>query len=220
MSDKNRQQDLVTENQALNLYFDSLYDDAGVMEEDNTSPVVSPVSGDVKDRQDLPTEEREPESHSLSKKDKNQGVLNLLMITVSGVKMAVSADELDDVVDWTDQVLPIPDNMPLYLGLLEDGGRQIPVVDLARLVLPERILEQRRPPACQKILIIGSRRWGLGCDNALAELSVEQSAVNWRSERSTRKWLAGMISGHGRALIDTKALQILLREKTREAQDC
>ncbi len=198
MSGKKIKQDLAAEKQALDLYFDSLYDDTVETEICSPDPVVSLVSKSA-------SELRNSLSESGSK-----DLLNLLIFTISGVKMAVSTDELDDVADWTDQISPVPDNMPLYLGLLKRNGRQIPIVDLARLVLPERVFERRKPGTCQKILIVGDYHWGLGCDDISSKIVIDNSEVNWRSDRNSRKWLAGMISSQGSALIDMNELQGML----------
>ncbi|GEM_PF-1300212 len=221
MIGERRQQGLAAEKQALDLYLDSLYDDAGTGEEDLSSAVVSLVPESAKIVPDVSAGEMEPlvgelqprlrqEADAPSRPE--QDLLQVLLFNLSGLKMAISMAELDGVVDWPERLVSVPDNMPLYVGLLQESGRQIPVIDLARLIFPARLRAQQKSSACERILLIGNRRWGLACSGVAEVVTVESSAVNWRRERTTRKWLAGTIGSHGSALLDAAALERLLQQ--------
>ncbi len=226
MIGERKQQGLAAEKQALDLYLDSLYDDAGTGEEAPSSAVVSLVPESAKIVPDVSAGEMEPlvgelqprsrqeadAPSSLEQKQPEQDLLQVLLFNLSGLKMAISMAELDGVVDWPERLVSVPDNMPLYVGLLQESGRQIPVIDLARLIFPARLRAQQKSSACERILLIGNRRWGLACSGVAEVVSVESSAVNWRKERTTRKWLAGTIGSHGSALLDAAALERLLQQ--------
>jgi len=226
MIGEGKQQGLAAEKQALDLYLDSLYDDAGMEEKSASSAVVSLVPESVKVAPDAPAGEVEPlvgelqlrsrqqapASSEPEQKQPEQDRLKVLLFNLSGLKMAISMAELDGVVDWPERLVSVPDNMPLYVGLLQENGRQIPVIDLAWLIFPARLREQQKSPAYERILLIGNRRWGLACSGVAEVVSVESSAVNWRKERTTRKWLAGTIGSHGSALLEAAALERLLQQ--------
>ncbi len=226
MSGVKKQPGLAAEKQALDLYLDSLYDDEGMGEEHSTTPVVSLVPETKKNALELSNTEPErpvvgelqprlPEQETVSsgaeESSPQQERIRILLFHLSGLKMAIPMAELDGIVDWPEQLVSVPDSMPLYIGLLQEKGRKIPVIDLARLIVPARLRAQQKSSSFERILLIGNRRWGLACNGVAEVVSVESSAVNWRKERSSRKWLAGTISCHGSALLDTVALERLLR---------
>ncbi len=221
MTGDSKQQDLAAENQALDLYLDSLYDDTGRQDEPDPSPVVSLIPGGagaapaVASAADdmIPGPERDKVTPFVRKKNQSQlNLMRVLLFNLCGLKMAILMDDLDDVVEWPEQLVSAPESMPLYIGLLQENGQCIPVIDLARLILPARLRDQKSSLACQRILLIGNRCWGLACNGVSEVVSVESSAVNWRTERTSRKWLAGTIGSYGSALLDAGALEGLLKQ--------
>ena len=52
------------------------------------------------------------------------------------------------------------------------------------------------------ILVLKGVEYGLMCDQVGEYVDVERMNVEWRSQRSSRPWLAGMVKGYGHALLD------------------
>ncbi len=218
MSHETRQRMLAAERQALDLYLESLY------EEETESPgrVITLVPDGCKEantkevavvRSQVPREEPiqgrllEPEE-PVTEPD----VLQVLLFNLSGLKMAIPMGELDGIIDWPGELQQAPEGIPFCLGALPMQRHKLPVIDLARLIVPARLRAHRPQSSFERILLIGDRCWGLACHGVGEVVTVESSAVNWRSERPNRKWLAGTISSHGSALLDAVALERLLQQ--------
>ncbi len=221
MKKANNEQVMASENQALDLYLGSLYNDSPAMGEGGGCPApVTPVDGadEIEDGTKDPVDENRTGAHegsvtlSEGMESPHKNPMKVLLFNLCGLKMAISMDDLDDIEKLPENLAAVPKNMPLYLGLLQTGNRRIPVVDLARLILPERLREQHNSSSFQQILIVGGHHWGLACNEVGEVATIDASMVNWRIERKTRKWLAGTIGSFGSALLDTVALQYLLKQ--------
>ena len=218
---------LAEQREALDLYLDSLYDETERTEEPAVGSVVSLVVAGGRVPPGAAGEEEAPVEGELQPRslppndvgaldDEGKGRLKLLLFNLAGLKMAVPMAEVDGVLDWPEQVENRGGDASLLLGVLPDRGEKIPVIDLARLIIPQRLRVRQKQLPFERILLIGGRRWGLACNGVAEVVTVDDSAVNWRTERLTRKWLAGTIAGHGSALLDTVALVRLL-ERRKEA---
>ncbi len=217
MSNETRQRVLAAEKQALDLYLESLYEE----ETENPGTVVALVPGTRgRDRGASPMEQQEPAAReeprqgTLLAAERPVSELNLLQVLLfdlSGLKMAIPMSELDGILDWPRRLAEAADDDSLCIGVLPTQGAGIPVIDLARLIVPARLRAHRPPAGFERILLVGGRRWGLACHGVGDVVTVESSAVNWRRERPNRKWLAGTISCHGSALLDARALEPLLQ---------
>ena len=219
MSNETGQQKmLAAERQALDLYLESLYEEEA---EGEVAPVMALVPNDRKERGAGAVTSRsgsesgkacegvlmEPEQ-PVSALD----VLQVLLFNLSGLKMAIPMSELDGILDWPEHLREAPRGVPCCIGMLPVRGRDIPVIDLARVIVPARLRAGRANVGFERLLLIGARRWGLACHGVGEVVTVESSAVNWRTERPNRKWLAGTISSHGSALLDARALEQLLQQ--------
>ncbi len=220
MSNETRQRVLAAEEQALDLYLESLYEEET---ESPVAPVVSLVPNGCGERTggasatEPPAGDPEPAPREGALLEAEQrpvadlNVVQVLLFDLSGLKMAIPMGELDGILDWPEQLLQASEEIPFCLGMLPAKGRDIPVIDLARLIVPARLRAHRATGGFERLLLIGGRRWGLACHGVGEVVTVEHSAVNWRKERPNRKWLAGTISSHGSALLDAGALEQLLR---------
>lgn len=215
---------LDTEKRAMDLYLTSMYDDAA-MRDDSSAAVINLIPGVKKNVQEplkesagltaekfqdnLQRENTESrESDFCPRKD----LLQVLQFNLSGLNMAISMSDLDRTVAWPEKLFTASDKCFLCLGVLFDETHEIPVIDLARVIVPERLREQQIPLVYEQIMITTDRRWGLACHGVSEMVTIESSAVNWRSERTSRKWLAGTISSYGSALLDVQALESLLQQ--------
>ncbi len=138
----------------------------------------------------------------------------VLLFKLAGLNMAIPLVELDGILDWSDSLTPMPGRAPWYLGLLNNRGKTIPIIDLSQLVIPEKIrLQQKQKEELEltRVILIGDSRWGLACNSVSEVITLESDQVRWRSSRTRRKWLAGTVIEHMCALLDAEGLVYLLK---------
>lgn len=144
--------------------------------------------------------------------------LQAMLFKVAGLTLAVPLVDLNGVVEWNEErVTTMPGHADFYLGLMSHLNRQIPVVDTARLVLPEnkrKLLAGEDPrQRITRVVLINDGRYGLACDEVNEVVTLKADAVRWRSERTQRRWLAGTVIEHMCALVDATAFAELLANR-------
>ncbi|SFD08375.1 purine-binding chemotaxis protein CheW [Thiohalospira halophila DSM 15071] len=142
-----------------------------------------------------------------------------LLFNLSGLTMAIPLAELSGVLEWPESITALPNHSPWYLGLVHHLGQNVPVIELAQLVVPERIRERYQPDECQqrRIILIDDGRYGLACDGVDEVITLEPDNVRWRTSRTKRKWLAGTVIERKCALLDACGLAHLLVHGQEEA---
>lgn len=134
-----------------------------------------------------------------------------LLFRLSGLTMAIPLIELDGILEWPDSLTPLPNRSPWYLGLLDNRGKTVPVIELAQLVIPEKIRAKNAQGAQHsRVILVGGGRWGVACDSVSEVVTLNPDEVRWRSSRTRRKWLAGTAINHMCALLDAQGLVHLL----------
>jgi purine-binding chemotaxis protein CheW len=133
------------------------------------------------------------------------------LFQVAGLTLALPVSELVGIVDSTDLVAAGGEATPWQRGCLCYQHGEIQVVDTAHWVLPPGM---PGPSAIRPypVLIIAGGRWGLACDVVGTVITLDPATVRWRSIRTQRRWLAGMVSQPGCALLDPAQFAALLAE--------
>ncbi len=174
------------------------------------TPLPEPVVPDTRPV----TESRLPAAEvGVQRPDWAASPFQILLFKVAGLGLAVPLIELNGILEWTDEVTPLPGHAEFYLGLLHHRERSVPVVDPARLVLPadrQAALVGDPRERVSRIVLIDEGRWGLACDEVSEVVTVRPDQVRWRSSRTRRRWLAGTVVDHMCALLDTRAFAQLL----------
>lgn len=134
----------------------------------------------------------------------------ILLFDVAGIKLAVSLEKLDGILEWNDDVTPMPNCSPWFMGLLAERGAQIKVINTGMLVVPSKFRINHRREDMQKIILIGGGKWGLACDSVSEVITLKRDKVRWRGENSKRPWLAGTVVDHMCALLDVEEFVELL----------
>jgi len=138
----------------------------------------------------------------------------VLLFQVSGLKLAVPLCELNGIVEWGDEYISeLPGHKPWYLGLVQNQGRSVPVIDTLQQVVPENrwpkdYLAKRN---FKHIILIDNGRWGLACETVLEVITLKTDAVKWRSSRTKRRWLLGTVIEHMCALLDSSEFSTMLK---------
>ncbi|MDH5183370.1 MAG: chemotaxis protein CheW [Gammaproteobacteria bacterium] len=145
-----------------------------------------------------------------------------LLFKLSGLSMAIPLIELDGILEWPDSLTELPNRSPWYLGLLDNRGKTLPVIELAQLVLPQKLRDKHvveSGAALNRIILIGDSNWGIACDSVSEVVTLQPDEVRWRSSRTKRKWLAGTVIDHMCALLDAEGLVDLLGSGREEPAD-
>lgn len=125
-----------------------------------------------------------------------------LVFVVDGLKLAVPLILLGNIHPLDRDLTPLFDQPEWFLGLLPvQNGRNLRVVDTARLVMPERYRPESVDELAFGVGVYGSD-WAFGCHQIEGSISLEPDAVKWRSTRTSRPWLAGTIIDRMCALVD------------------
>jgi len=142
-----------------------------------------------------------------------QETFQALLFKAGGLRLAVPLAELHGIVEWHDDITPMPGHADFYLGLLQHQDKTVPVIDTARFVLPADRLAKLAPDVAERItriVLIDEARWGLACDEVERVVNLEPDQVRWRSAQTSRRWLAGTVVEHMCALLDGAAFAQLL----------
>jgi len=145
--------------------------------------------------------------------------LQAMLFKVAGLTLAVPLVDLNGVVEWDEEkITSMPGHADFYLGLMSHLNHQVPIVDTARMVLPD---SKRRQLAGEdprqrvtRVVLINNSQYGLACDEVNEVVTLKADAVRWRSERTQRRWLAGTVIEHMCALVDATAFAELLANRT------
>ena len=138
----------------------------------------------------------------------------VLLFTVAGLKLAVPLAELNGILEWGDEyITELPGHKSWYLGIIQNQGKNVPVIDTLQQVVPEN-----RWPAnylseknFKHIILIDDARWGLACETVLEVVTLKTDSVKWRSSRTRRRWLLGTVIDHMCALLDGSEFAAMLK---------
>lgn len=134
--------------------------------------------------------------------------LKCFVFTVAGLKLALPLARVTESVEFSGcGGTPVP---PLLLGhLAYAGGRRVPVLDSARILLPGGNAASYR-----WLVIVDDGRYALACDSVEPHLEVVPAAVRWRTPSTQRRWLAGTLLQHRCALLDADEIYVPKAENT------
>ena len=124
-------------------------------------------------------------------------------------RLAALAAEITEL----DALTPIFAQPDWFMGLLRWNGRNIRVVDTARLIMPERTAAgDGHRDRYQCVLMLDDSDWGLAVDSDAESIRLAAGDVRWRGNRTSRPWLVGTLAERLCALLDVRALTQHLRE--------
>lgn len=137
-----------------------------------------------------------------------------LLFTVAGLKLAVPLMELNGIVEWGDEyITELPGHKPWYLGIIQNQGKNIPVIDTLQQVVPQKRWPENylKEKTFKHIILIDNFRWGLACETVLEVITLKTDSVKWRSSRTKRRWLLGTVIDHMCALLDSSEFAAMLK---------
>lgn len=139
-----------------------------------------------------------------------------LIFNVSGLQLAVPLVKLNSVIPWADKIVETPNQTEWYLGLVQNLGKNVKVIDTALMVLPENRrqgIAEDPQDRFSHILLVNDSQWGLACDSIGEVIWLTAEEVKWRKSKQQRPWLAGTSLNHLCAVIDTEVFAEMLNQK-------
>jgi len=122
--------------------------------------------------------------------------LKCFVFTVAGLKLALPLARVTEIVDFAEcSGAAVP---PLVLGSVVHEGHNVPVLDSARIILPD----SNMTPSYQWLVIVDHGSYALACDSVDPSMEVAHDAVRWRTHLTKRRWLAGTLLQQRCALLD------------------
>jgi chemotaxis signal transduction protein len=133
-----------------------------------------------------------------------------LVFTVNGLKLAIPLRMLSTIHRVDQNITPLFDQPSWLLGLLPmHNGRQIRVVDTGLMIMPER--SQPDTHAWVRFAIgVHDSDWAFAAQSIHGSISLIHDAVKWRTQRTSRPWLAGTVISEMCALLDPDAFAQLV----------
>ncbi len=122
--------------------------------------------------------------------------IKCFVFTVAGLKLALPLARVTEIVDFSECRSAAAGS--LLLGELVQNGHTVPVLDSARVMLPDRNVT----PSYQWLLIVDHGSYALACDSVEPNMDVAHDAVRWRTHFTKRRWLAGTLLQQRCALLD------------------
>ena len=122
--------------------------------------------------------------------------------------LAIPLIMLDSIAVWDAQAVSMPTQPDWHLGVLPIRGDNHVIVDTARLIMPEKLVqtaEQRRLEHGSHLLIV-QQRWALSCDGIHETILLTPDQVKWRPRRPSRPWALGTLIERLCVLLDTDQL--------------
>ena len=133
--------------------------------------------------------------------------------------LAVPLVKLNSVMPWSKKLVITPNQTDWYLGLVNNHGANVKVIDTALMVLPEnRHADLTVDPKDRfsHILMVNDSTWGLACDSIGDVIWLDTEQVKWRSNKTKRPWLAGTAREHLCAIMDTEAFADMIDQQNTE----
>lgn len=223
MSDSSRYNRLPPQQEALPRYLDALLRETWespvdafepidlAPAEGSTASVPEPLPDPVTPAHASAAARTEVELTSATQVKAAAAPFEVQLFHLAGLTLALPVVALTGIVDSADLVPPGAADAPWLRGRLCYPHGEIQVVDTAHWVLPPGMpwspVTRHYP-----VLMIAEGRWGLACDGIGAVITLDPAAVRWRSARTQRRWLAGMVSQPTCALLDAAQFAALFAE--------
>lgn len=141
-----------------------------------------------------------------------QSRFECLLFYVGKLKLAVPLVELGGIHQGNDEKLTAIFGQPKwFLGMSNVGEFNLRTVDTAKWVMPDHY-EGELKEHFKFVIQLDRSDWGLACESVAEAITLEPSAVKWRSDRSRRPWLAGTVIDHMCAILDVQGFITLLED--------
>jgi len=220
---------LVDPQQALSVYLDALLDETmftvvedkpdthvtenAVLERALEKATALTCETEPEDTVPVPPADETPKQTRIATPDWAQSRFQCLSFQVAGVTLAAPLEKLHGIVELKEEITELPGYAPWVIGLLPNRGRNVQVVDVAQIIMPNGSDLAARPAIARVkyIILLEDGKFGLAADSISQVLSLEDGDIRWRSTQSKRPWLAGTVIEKMCALLEMDLLCQQLR---------
>lgn len=143
-----------------------------------------------------------------------------LSFQVAGITLATPLEKLNGIVEVTEPLTELPGYAPWMLGLLSNRGRNVQVVDIAQVVMPEgrEVDPGTARERLKYVILVDDGRFGLAAEGLSDVLSLSSEQVRWRGVHGKRPWLSGTVIDRMCAILDVDRLCAQLEEGLEAAE--
>jgi len=134
-----------------------------------------------------------------------------VLFKVSGLTVALPSVELEGIYPMAIESLVVKDKGLSSMGLLSITNGPISVIDTASVVMPEQYDGAMRE-RFNYVVAIKGMSWGLAVDSIVGAHVQDIAAVTWRSDRTTRPWLAATVTEHAIAIVEVNLLNAMFQQ--------
>lgn len=156
-----------------------------------------------------PTVEAQPDSPLNWQKTEVGNHFQLLFFIVNGMTFAVQLAELGGIHEKK-ELAHLIGRPTWYLGMQTSNDAKYHVVDTAKWVMPEKLINDEHQDAYRYMVLLGDSNWGLACNQLVGTETITNEQIRWRETAGKRPWLAGMVKEKMCALIHVEALVAML----------
>ena len=106
----------------------------------------------------------------------------VLTFSLDKLQVAAPLDQLNGIIPLPEHVTSLPGHSAWFLGLVRNRGKNVQVVDLAKVISKGRF-GARQPndaQATKYVLLVDEGRWGILCNAISTVLTLEPNQVTWR----------------------------------------
>ncbi len=210
-AEKLPQAPLVKQEQALNIYFDGLLSEPQGQIPEHTKCAENKNQNDAQLVCDSATAEYQHTVKAMEPSCLQGFHFQVLFFEINNLLLATPLRDLSRTIEIPETLVHLPDQPPWVVGMVEDQGDKIILVDVPFLFTSQLSSDSRSGVSnghC-KVLVTKNRRWGIPCNEVSAVSLLNAEDVKWRRSSNTKSWLLGMVTEKLCALIDLNRLILL-----------
>ncbi len=131
-----------------------------------------------------------------------------LFFKVGHLMLAAPLTDLSRTIRFDDNLTKIPQQPIWFMGLKEEQGVKLGVLNMAYLVQGKTragIRNYQKQPL-ENIILTEDGQWGFACDKVVSIAKVSPDKVRWRTNRKKKPWLVGTIIDELVVIVDLKQL--------------
>jgi len=123
-------------------------------------------------------------------------LLEVFQFTVSGLKLAIAYDKINDVIALPG-MLSFIDQKSMKIDV-DVKGNSLPIMVINTSLL---VMQNTAGFDFKKILLLNNNI-AFACDGASERVFLDVADIRWRTERTKRRWLAGTVTKQQLAILD------------------
>ncbi|MCW8889322.1 MAG: chemotaxis protein CheW [Sedimenticola sp.] len=137
-----------------------------------------------------------------------------LPFKVRGMNLVIPLTALNSITEWNQELTQMPGQPDWSLGIMLHRDQRVVVVDIAQLIMPERLdrASETRERGSH-VLIVGDGRFGFACDRLQSPLLLNRDDVRWRRGEGYRPWMAGTVIDHLSVLLNVDEILEMIGHK-------